>query len=314
MTVDATEPMTGQVRFEVWGCTAHLLVADAAALAAAERYLRTLLDRVDRACSRFRPDSALSRLNAAAGRTTVPDPTLYAAIQVALAAAETSGGLVDPTVGTALAAIGYDRDIAAIPADDPAPVHSAPAPGWRAVTMHEGLGAVTVPAGVVLDLGATAKAWAADLAATELAERLGCPVLVNLGGDLAMGGGAHPWRVRVTEDHRAGHDTPGQVVTLRSGGLATSSRTARTWRRAGRPVHHLVDPRTGLSAAPAWRCVSVAAASCVGANTAATAAMILGADAPAWLADRGVPSRLVASDGSVRTVAGWPTDTEGNAA
>jgi thiamine biosynthesis lipoprotein len=296
-----------QARFEIWGTTAHLLVADPAAAAGAERDLRALLDRIDRACSRFRADSALSRLNGAAGSTTVVDPTLLAAVRVALRAAEASGGLVDPTVGPALAAIGYDRDLAAIPADHPEPVRAVPAAGWRTVTVDDALGAIRLPAGAALDLGATAKAWAADLAAAELAGRYGCGVLVNLGGDLAAAGVAPAgWRVRVTEHHRAGRELPGQTVTVRSGGLATSSRTVRTWRRAGAAVHHLVDPRTGLPAAPTWRCVSVAAADCVGANTAATAAMILGPDAPAWLADRGLPARLVAADRTVLTVAGWP--------
>ena len=232
-----------------------------------------------------------------------------------LTAADQSGGLVDPTVGPALAAIGYDRDFAAIPADDPAPIRPVPAAGWRAVTVDDALGAVTLPAGVALDLGATAKAWAADLAASALAGAFGCAVLVNLGGDLAIGGTTPDgWRVRVTEHHRAGRELPGQVVTVRSGGLATSSRTVRAWRRAGRPVHHLIDPRTGLPAEPTWRCVSVAAVDCVGANTAATAAMILGPAAPGWLADRGLPARLVAADGTVHTVAGWPAQQEGVAA
>src|SRR5262249_27638859 len=165
-----------------WGCLAHLLVGDAAALPEAERDLRRLLDRIDRACSRFRADSALSRLNAAAGRTTVVDPTLLAAIEVALTAADQSGGLAGRPVGRALAAIGYDRDVGAIPADDPTPIRPVPAAGWRAVTVDRGVRTVTVPSGTALDLGATAKAWAADLAATRLADRFGCPVLVNLGG------------------------------------------------------------------------------------------------------------------------------------
>ena len=296
-----------QTRFEVWGTTAHLLIADTAALPAAETALRRVLRRIDRACNRFVPDSALSRLNAAAGRTVLVEPMLLNAIGVALRAAEQSGGLVDPTVGPALAAIGYDRDLAAIPVDNPAPIRALPAAGWRTVSVNDRLGTVQLLPGTSLDLGATAKALAADLAATELATRFGCPVLVNLGGDLAVAGGGEPWRVRVTEDHRAGDGLPGQVVSVRSGGLATSSRTVRTWRRAGQQVHHLVDPRTGRPADLTWRCVSVAAADCVGANVAATAAMILGPHAPLWLAQRRLPARLVAADGTVHTTAGWPS-------
>jgi thiamine biosynthesis lipoprotein len=304
--------MTGQARFEVWGSTAHLLVGDADAVGPAEAILRRVLRRIDRACNRFVADSALSRLNAVAGRTVLVDPVLLTAIQVALTAAEQSGGLVDPTVGPALAAIGYDRDLAAIPVDNPEPIRPVPAAGYRTVHVDERLGTVQLLPGTALDLGATAKALAADLAAAEVADRLGCPVLVNLGGDLATAGPrpADGWRVRVTEDHRAGHELAGQVVTVRSGGLATSSRTVRTWRRAGQQIHHLVDPRTGQPAATTWRCVSVAAADCVGANVAATAAMVLGPGAPLWLAERGLPARLVAADGTVHTTDGWPNSHE----
>jgi FAD:protein FMN transferase len=302
--------MVAQARFEIWGTTAHLLVADETALPAAEVALRRVLRRIDRACNRFAPDSALSRLNAAAGRTVLVDPMLLTALGVAMRAAEQTGGLVDPTVGPAVNALGYDRDLAAIPADNPAPVRALPAAGWRTVEVNERLGTVQLLPGTCLDLGATAKALTADLAARELAARFDCAVLVNLGGDLAIGGPRREWRVRVTEDHRAGAELCGQVVSLRSGGLATSSRTVRTWRRAGKQMHHLVDPRTGRPADLTWRAVSVAAADCVGANTAATAAMILGPQAPAWLARRRLPARLVAADGSVHTTANWPANQE----
>jgi thiamine biosynthesis lipoprotein len=103
---------------------------------------------------------------------------------------------------------------------------------------------------------------------------------------------------------------PSTVVAIRDGGLATSSTTARRWQRGGDVLHHILDPRTGLPAAPVWRTVSVAAASCADANTAATAAVIRGRQAPAWLASLSLPARLVEPDGTVLTVAGWPADPE----
>ena len=116
------------------------------------------------------------------------------------------------------------------------------------------------------------------------------------------------WTVRVCDDHAAAADAPGPQVTVESGGLATSSTTVRAWRRGGRAVHHIVDPRTGDIPTPLWRTVTVAAASCVEANTASTAAVVLGSDAPAWLDHLGLPARLVALDGAVVTLAGWPVD------
>lgn len=302
--------MSTGVRFPAIGTTAHLLVTDAAALPAAELALREFLDHLDRACSRFRSDSALARLNVHGGPLTV-DPLLTSALRVALRAAELSGGVVDPTLGRALVAIGYDRDFASVPAVSALP--AAPAvPGgesWRGVLVDGDT--VTLPDGVHLDLGATAKAWAADVAAERIAADLGCGVLVNLGGDLAVAGPtpAAGWRVRLAEHHAATGPGSGPLVAVRGGGLATSSTAVRRWRRAGVALHHVLDPRTGLPALPVWDHVSVAAASCVDANTAATTAVVLGAAAPGWLGERGLPARLVAAGtGAVTTVGGWPSD------
>jgi FAD:protein FMN transferase len=305
------------LRFPAIGTTAHLLVTDASALPAAAAVLRGLLADLDAACSRFRADSALSRLNEHGGPLAV-GPVLVAAMRVALRAAEATGGLVDPTLGRALVAIGYDRTFTAVPAVSPLPVVPAGAGDgrWRGIRIDGDV--VTLPTGVHLDLGATAKAWAADRAAELIAAELGCGVLVNLGGDLAVAGLAPTtgWRVRLAEDHTAtGPGGAGRVVAVRGGGVATSSTTVRRWQRAGVRLHHVLDPRTGTPALPVWDCVSVAAASCVDANTAATAAVVLGAAAPEWLARLGLPARLVAAgSGEVRTVAGWPADRTAEAA
>jgi thiamine biosynthesis lipoprotein len=166
---------------------------------------------------------------------------------------------------------------------------------------------VILPPDVDLDLGATAKALAADRAAARAAQATRCGVLVNLGGDLAVAGPAPAsgWQVTIADDHTAaGSDT---IVSIRSGGLATSSISRRRWRRAGRDCHHIVDPRTGDAPPAMWRTVSVAAANCVDANTASTAAIIEGPAAPSWLAGQRLPARLVDVDGRTVNVAGWPS-------
>ena len=143
-----------------------------------------------------------------------------------------------------------------------------------------------------------------------IAARTGSGVLVSLGGDIAVAGpppGAG-WRIRVTDDHAASPDAPGQTVTIAAGGLATSSTTVRTWAVGGQRMHHIIDPATGAPARSCWRTVSVAAGSCVDANTATTAAIIRSAAALSWLRDAGLPARLVRDDGSVEVVAGWPSE------
>ncbi len=133
-------------------------------------------------------------------------------------------------------------------------------------------------------------------------------MLVALGGDIAARGESPRggWPIHVTDDHRDGADAPGQRVTIGAGGLATSSTVARSWVRSGRRMHHIIDPRTGEPAETRWRTVSVAAGDCTDANIASTGALLRDGDALQWLAELGLPARLVERDGTVRTVAGWP--------
>jgi thiamine biosynthesis lipoprotein len=289
------------------GTTAVVMTDRVAALPAARAAVVRELDAIDRACSRFRPDSEISRVNAAQGRRTAVSPLLVEAVLTALRAARLTEGDVDPTIGGALVLAGYDRDFDAI-RTSARPLKAVRAPGWRVVEVDPEAGTLRVPAGVVLDLGASAKALAADRGARQAAQATGCGVLVNLGGDLACAGPAPDggWRVRVTDDHAAPPDAPGETVLVTTGALATSSTALRRWRRGDVTVHHILDPSTGAPTAGPWRTVSVAAATCVDANTATTAAIVRGESAMAWLEQLGLPARLCRHDGSVVRLAGWP--------
>lgn len=297
-------------RFGALGTTAELLVTDPAVLAMGESLLGAQLTELDAACSRFRSDSEIARLQRWTGRGVAVSAVLFEALSAAVRAAELTDGLVDPTVGAAVRGLGYDRDFALV-GDDPRPVAPAsPAPGWWRIGLVPERRQVVVPHGVVLDLGATAKAWAADRAAATIAGAGGCGVLVALGGDIAVGGPAPEagWRVTIGDDHTSVDPLLDPTVTISSGGLATSTTVRRAWRRAGRRVHHIVDPRTGDVPASRWRTVSVAAGSCLDANTASTAAVILGDAGAGWLRARGLPARLVADSGQITCVGGWPEE------
>ena len=310
----------GRDKFQVFGTTAILLVTSPDAIVQARSVADRVLADVDHACSRFRPDSELSRLNAAHGESLAIGPTFADLLAAALRAARLTGGDVDPTCGRALTSLGYDRDFDDLRAAGDVPARLTgpvgPVPGWRRVRLDHGGQRVRLDGGAQLDLGATAKAWAADNCAEQIASSVGCGVLVSLGGDVAVAGEPPPdgWRVKVTDDHAAPDSAAGQTVTISSGGLATSSTTARTWTVGGRPVHHIIDPATGEPARSCWRTVSVAAGTCTDANTASTAAIIRSAAAPDWLHDVGLPARLVRHDGTVETTAGWPGDDPEGAA
>ena len=296
-------------RTQALGTVAELVLTDPDARVAGARVLHAELDRMDLLASRFRPDSEIARLHRAGSRQVRVSDELLETVAVALRAAEATDGAVDPTVGRAMERIGYDRDFALVA---PGVAGRLPGPravpGWRSVEVDLAAATLRIPEGVVLDLGATAKALAADRIAARIHRECGTGVLVSLGGDVAVAG-APPegFAIGLGDDCRVTDDGAG-TVAVRSGGLATSGLAVRRWRLGGHQVHHIVDPSTGLPVTPVWRTVTVCAASCVDANTASTASMVLGHEAPAWLAARSLPARLVSAGGEVVAVGAWPRE------
>jgi len=304
-----TGPRTAS--FPAMGTTATVVVTDPRCLDQAVELLAGEIEAVDWSCSRFRPDSEIANVNSAAG-TDVAVTTLFLdAVEVGLRAAIVTDGVVDPTVGTVMRIIGYDRTFARVAAAGPAISWDLrPVPGWQVVEVDPVRSTVKVPVGTELDLGATAKALCADRAAVRLAASLGSGVLVSLGGDISVAGSppGGGWVIQLSDNHADPFDNGGPTVSVFDGGLATSSTTVRRWKRGDVTYHHLVDPRTGEPAQEHWRTVTVAAASCVDANIASTAAVVLGQAAVGWLEDRHLPARLVHVDGDVTTAGGWPAE------
>ena len=304
--------LDGTVEWSMWTTTVRVVTADPAAVHEASRLVADVLVDVDQAASRFRVDSELSRLNACdEGASHAVSDVLWSLLVAAVQAAEATEGLVDPTIACSLNDLGYDRTITSLSVDSgrPLPLQVRRPIGWQHVVLDERRHVVEVPRGCQLDLGATAKAWAADRAAAVAAERTETGVLVSLGGDIAVAGPppACGWVVAIADDHAC--PGPGDpTVVMRAGGLATSSTTTRRWRRAHERLHHIIDPRTARPARECWRTVTVAAASCLDANVAATASIIRGASAAGWLSEQGLPARLVAISGSVSRVAQWPAE------
>ena len=298
--------------FRALGTTAVIITDDPDRAVLAEAAVRARLAAVDLACSRFRPDSDLERVNGAAGQPVAVSALFVDSVELALDAARITDGAVVPTVGLALKLLGYDRDFASIEGTGPRVVRIGRVPGWHEVRVDRAASTVQVPTGVCLDLGATAKAWAADLAAGDAAAAGGCGVLVSIGGDIAVAGDAPEggWPVLVTDSHAADpeDETDGEKVLIWSGGLATSSTTVRQWKRNDQRHHHIVDPATGSSVVSPWRTVSVAASTCADANIASTASIVMGEQAVAWLAVHDLPARLVRHDGEIVRVGSWPQE------
>ncbi len=304
--------MSGSAVWNDWSCRVRVTVTRPDALPSARDVLRSVMADVARSADRFTPDSDVSRINSSAGRLVPVSRQTVTLVDIALRAAAESRGTVDPTIGEHLLRAGYADDIGRI-RDLLVPTGAAPtvAADWRRVRVDRELSRIGVPAGMRLDLGATAKSWAADTAAHRIAGTLGTGVLVEIGGDVSVAGRkVSPWQVLVRE--QAG--MPGQRIGLTRGGLATSSTTARRWRTADGEAHHVIDPRNGLPAVGPWRTVTVWAPSAVEANTASTAAIVLGATAVDHLDALGLAARLVDHDGAVRRVGAWPSSATVEAA
>ena len=257
---------------------------------ATESELGAIVDLVtdwERTFSRFRLGSELSRVNASAAEALVVSPRFAETVEVALLAARATDGLVDPTLGAAIEAAGYDRDFALLEEDDRPPAPARPG-SWSDVAVS---GRVLFrPAGTTLDLNGVVKALVVD-AALELLAGDG---FVSVGGDLAVRGALSV-------------ELPaGGAVLLERGGLATSGSDRRRWLRGGEVQHHLLDPATGRPAGSPWTSVTVAAGSCLAADVAAKAAFLSGSDGLEWLDRRCLAGRFVADDRVVENGA-WRT-------
>ena len=296
---------TASTDWDLWSTRARLVVTNPAMLAQAREVVDSYLAKVDDAANRFREDSEISRLTDRPGPVTL-SPTLTHLMTEALAAAELTDGDVDPTVGGAVRRLGYDRDLRLV-TDDGGPVRAVvrAVPGYRSLALQGSR--LRVPAGVELDLGATAKAVAADRCAALVHGALGTGVLVSLGGDIATAGPAPAggWQIHVQDRD----EDPWTQITLPAGAaVATSSTVSRQWRRGGETMHHIVDPRTGRPAVRVWRSVTVAADTCARANAVTTAALVRGERAVDWVRGLGLPARFLRADGALVLTDGWPAE------
>lgn len=291
--------------WNLWSTTARLVVTEPSALPRARAICDRVLGEIDHAANRFDPSSELSRLPTD-GHPVGISPLLRELISESLDAAARSDGALDPTVGSALEALGYDRDIRLVQRDG-APVRAVvrTVAGWRTVRLYAGC--LRLPTGVRLDLGATGKASAADRCARAVFSETGAGVLVDLGGDLATAGAVPGggWQITVQDQPE---DAATQIALPEGGAVATSSTVRRSWQQGSARRHHIIDPATAVEADPYWRSVTVVAGTCLAANTAATASVVRGAAALPWLRRIGLPARLLDQHGRLTHLNGWPGD------
>jgi len=260
-------------RFRSMGCE----VVVAGARPSEARSVEAIFAERDRVFSRFRADSELNAVNAA-DETVLVSELFAKTLAIALDAAAATGGLVDPTLGAAIVAAGYDRDFPKLDESQVTKCHLAGSGRWRSVRLTGRL--LTRPAGLQLDLNGVVKALAVDDALRLLSGR----GFVSAGGDLAANG---PVDVALPG---------GGAVRVVEGGIATSGSVGRRWLRNGVEQHHLIDPFTGAPSRSPWAQVTVVGGTCLAADVCAKAAFLLGDDGPAWLDAHGLPGRFLSGD------------------
>ncbi len=293
----------------LWGMSGTVATEDPRDEADALEVFHHRAAAIDRACNRFRDDSEISIINAHDGGTFDVSGTFEDALLAARWSYELTDGLCDPTVLRALESLGYDRDYDEVATTEVTERPLAgPAPGVSGIHLDAARHEVTIPAGVRLDFGASAKALLADSVVALVAPRGG--VLVEIGGDVALHGRGPdgPWVVGIAASLNITGAEP--RVSLDRGGIATSSSTTRTWRTTSRTVNHIINPRTGDCAHGLYETATVAATSCVEANAFATAALLWDEDAVWHIAQAGHSARLLRADATVDFVGGWPHDEE----
>ena len=311
-------------RFSIWSTSVDLGVTSAAALADARVLLDGVLVEVEQAASRFRPNTEIFDLNASAGTGPFQaSPMLFDLVAHGVHAAHVTSGACDPTVADSLIALGYDRDYGALLDEGTIDsTHIRPSPGVSGIVLNADQLTIELPDGVHLDLGATAKARAADIAAEGIHAQLSVGVVVDIGGDLRVAGPApvDGWMIGIADEPKdaevRGHDGDTQeVVSISKGALATSSSVVRHWNRSDTRHHHVIDPSTGWSVETPFRMVTISAGTCVEANAFSTAAIVWGEDALFEIPQRSLVARLVRHDGTIERLGGWPLpETEGGIA
>jgi FAD:protein FMN transferase len=259
--------------FAVMGTVVSFRVVGTGALpqddawAAIER-AESWFQRIEATCSRFEPESELSRVSRTPGRPVEVSPLLYHLVEYALRVAHATGGAFDPTVGHRMEALGFDRNWRSGDRTRSALDGGAT---YRDVSLDAVAGTIELLRPLLLDLGAVAKGFAVDMAVQELLP-LGS-FMVDAGGDLYLRGSnqsGRPWSVGI----RHPRDELALIETLAVTDTAVCT-SGDYDRRVSADVHHILDPRTGASASE-LASVTVLASSAMAADALATAAFVLG--------------------------------------
>lgn len=274
-----------------------------------EAVLAALRD-VDEGMSTWRDDSDLARVRAREGPVAVREDTAFV-VREALALAQATGGAFDPTVQPLVELWGFHGGPRQAWPDDEELAAARARVGWQRVSVVLDGGQATVDAGgTALDLSAIAKGHAVDRVLHAVAALGATDIFVEVGGEVRAAGRSPrggPWTVGIEAPDPGGAPQAAVVATtaLANAAMATSGNYRTAYALDGRPVHHTLDPRTGLPAKERVLSATVIAPDCRTADGWATAMMVLGtAGLPLIEARPMLDAWLVLPDGRVAATAG----------
>ena len=304
-STDVTSARTSDRReYRAMGSTANAVVV-AGRPGSLLGHVDRRLDELERRWSRFLPDSEISGLNAAGGA-----PRRCSADTVALVEAMVRGwyltdGAFDPTMLATLVELGYAASRSDATSRTSLTADVGPVGRPDRVLVSPDTGVVQLPMGTTLDPGGIGKGLAADLIVTELLELGADGALVEIGGDLRVAGEppeGDGWPIEIRPTNDAGPTR----VTLRAGGVATSSSRLRTWRSAGLDRHHLLDPRTLQPTSDDVVGCTVIAGNAASAEVFTKVAFVHGCTEAIAVHDRlGLATRITTEDGRVHHSDAW---------
>ena len=300
-------------QFRAMGTTVSLLLLEEQS-EEGTTLVQDLFDEWEQMLSRFLPESELSQLNRRAGAYVMVSPLLFNVMEEALEAARATRGLYDPTLLYQLQQMGYDRSFDTLDLQQPMNEQDAhPGGDWRSIELDRYRQWIHLPEGVGVDFGGIAKGMVVDAALALLQKEGLTPALVNAGGDLSVAGtppGESSWPIAIEGSEEHDNGSP-WLVPLQYGSMATSGIARRHWQQGETLRHHLIDPRTGISAQNYMESVSVVAARCEQAEVAAKVAFLLGMERGSeFLHNHGLSGLLVQRDGTWKTVGSWPREEE----
>ncbi len=292
-----------------------------------EARLRVQLDELERRWSRFIEDSEICQLNAALGQPVKVSPATLLLVKRAVQASRATAGAFDPLVLHDMERIGYSESFDLLPSPNLPLVamrdHRAPgrvlvrtwAGPAAAIRIDASASTVALPTGTGFDPGGIGKGLAADLLVEAALKGGATSALVDIGGDICVGGTAPSggWQIALANPF-APADVVGYVA-LPWGAIATSSTSARRWQQDAATHHHIVDPSTGTSAESGTVAATVVAGQGWRADALANAAVVMHPKAALeMLSANGVEAMLVHDTGQLVFTAAMAQATSESAA